>query len=565
MQPNKNLLYVTVYGKIEYIKLFNLFFMSLALHYDGMRGTTLLIMTSVSFEESIRKTISSFSPEIEILIWSTEEKPTVREAALARYQIFEFEKIEQFERVLYLDTDVLINGSLSEVFSEALEDGKIHCLAEGSLGDPREFYGRTLFQEAGLEQLLEKKGFTSGAIIFKKQKSISELFHEVCRFHKTETDKGRILPCVDQPFLNFIATSSDRIDLKILGKYMRNNPTSAAERVCINHFPGRVGNFDSKFSKMSKFFLEIVRCRLPTHLWRILCNRIFLSNSDNGEYLVKIDERLYVAELSDRTRGLIIASPDHDRGLFLTIPSFEVLGASLGKDIASLEIPKAQPRKTLDNAFVNELCDISDSRSGDKQLVEIDIAAIENSVRKFLDYSLSREGLRMWEGGTVNGTEFSTLISLAGEASEISGPIIEIGTLFGFSTNALAIGKAPHDLLITVDAFNWNPIGLPSWRHEELTRKNLAYLVERRNVRIVKALSHEFFETYNGAQPSLVFIDADHRYEFVSKDINLARRIGSKIICGHDFSWPGVRQAVEESFGQDYKVVGDLWIHYLQD
>jgi len=52
----------------------------------------------------------------------------------------------------------------------------------------------------------------------------------------------------------------------------------------------------------------------------------------------------------------------------------------------------------------------------------------------------------------------------------------------------------------------------------------------------------------HGPTFDLVFIDADHSYEAVRADIQawlpLVRRGG--ILCGHDYHWPGVRQAVEE-------------------
>lgn len=63
----------------------------------------------------------------------------------------------------------------------------------------------------------------------------------------------------------------------------------------------------------------------------------------------------------------------------------------------------------------------------------------------------------------------------------------------------------------------------------------------------------------NGKSPDMVFIDADHSYEAVIKDIEswtpLVKDGG--IISGHDYdhnnnSWKGVYRAVHEKFGQPY-------------
>lgn len=163
-------------------------------------------------------------------------------------------------------------------------------------------------------------------------------------------------------------------------------------------------------------------------------------------------------------------------------------------------------------------------------------------------------------GGTVDSVEFEGLIKLAREASAHAGPIIEIGTLFGYSTQALALGKRHEQPLIAVDNFCWNPMGMPSWRHAELTAKNLVFLTRTQNVRLETSSNADFYANYAGATPSMVFIDAGHDYTQASLDIAWARQAGASIICGDDFSWPGVAQAVRENFDEAFYLVGDMWV-----
>ena len=183
-------------------------------------------------------------------------------------------------------------------------------------------------------------------------------------------------------------------------------------------------------------------------------------------------------------------------------------------------------------------------------------------VLSFLRFS--RRGTQP-KGGSVDNEESEALKELAQKAEKFEGPIIEIGTLFGFSTQALAIGKNQDKKLITVDRYTWNPIGIPSWRHEELTRKNLYYLTERCNVEIYAGDSNEFYESYSGEPPSLVFIDAGHDYDSVKNDIDWAVRKEAKIISGHDYSdrHPGVKKAVDEALGQSIEIAGTVW--YTKD
>ena len=63
----------------------------------------------------------------------------------------------------------------------------------------------------------------------------------------------------------------------------------------------------------------------------------------------------------------------------------------------------------------------------------------------------------------------------------------------------------------------------------------------------------------------LVFIDSDHYYEAVKKDIPLwlpkVRKGG--ILSGHDYAskrHPGVEKAVKEIFGDDFYIAKDTWI-----
>jgi predicted O-methyltransferase YrrM len=61
-----------------------------------------------------------------------------------------------------------------------------------------------------------------------------------------------------------------------------------------------------------------------------------------------------------------------------------------------------------------------------------------------------------------------------------------------------------------------------------------------------------------------IFLDGDHRYEAVKKDIEVAQTIIKKggIIAGHDYThtsdWPGVKQAVDEAY-QNINQIDSIW------
>lgn len=162
--------------------------------------------------------------------------------------------------------------------------------------------------------------------------------------------------------------------------------------------------------------------------------------------------------------------------------------------------------------------------------------------------------------GSVQPDEANFLRVLVEQANDFDGPIIEIGTLFGMTTTRLAQWKRAGKRLITVDNFGWNPLELTSDEHYELTKGVLSYLIAVQDVELLKQGKSEFYASYTGPGPALVFLDAIHSYEETKRDIEWAIRVGAQIISGHDYSpeFPGVVRAVEECGGLQDKG-GTVW------
>lgn len=166
-----------------------------------------------------------------------------------------------------------------------------------------------------------------------------------------------------------------------------------------------------------------------------------------------------------------------------------------------------------------------------------------------------------WQG-SLNDVELAFLKRAVEKTANILGPVIEIGTLFGFTTAMLASWAGEGRTVITVDNFTWNPWGLVPAAHQALTRRVLAPFLRSGQVEIAAQGSEDFFTNYVGPPPSLVFIDGDHSYETVSQDIAGAKRMGAKVIGGHDYvaEIPGVLRAVEEHFPGATHRAGTAWM-----
>ena len=161
---------------------------------------------------------------------------------------------------------------------------------------------------------------------------------------------------------------------------------------------------------------------------------------------------------------------------------------------------------------------------------------------------------------TVEDAGIPLIQKLVRESANYPGPIIEVGTLLGITTTNIALAKAPTQKIITVDLYCWNPWGVSPEVHEALASQVLHYLVQTGHVERIRMDKNEFFRSYRGPAPSMVFLDAIHDYEETKKDIQWAQSISAKIISGHDYcdAFPGVKQVVDE-FGGPRELAGTVW------
>lgn len=121
---------------------------------------------------------------------------------------------------------------------------------------------------------------------------------------------------------------------------------------------------------------------------------------------------------------------------------------------------------------------------------------------------------------------------------------LEVGSYKGRSTAALADHCPGH--VLAVDSWPDAPI------FQEF-QKNQAS-----NVLILRATSVDAAKVVG--MVDFVFIDADHSYPFISEDIKvwLPHLNPGGIFSGHDYTWSGVRQAVDEQL-PDKQIVDTIW------
>jgi hypothetical protein len=167
---------------------------------------------------------------------------------------------------------------------------------------------------------------------------------------------------------------------------------------------------------------------------------------------------------------------------------------------------------------------------------------------------------------------YNDIVKLANDGQHF----VEIGAWYGQSTSYLAVEIINSKKNIRLDVVD-------TWRGSDqmYDPSNVAYdktLIRNGTIfpefiknmkpviNIINPIEKDsIVASYLYADSSLdfVFIDAEHKYEFVIKDIThwLPKVKKGGVIAGHDYGWEGVTRAINEVFGQgNYKTKGQCWI-----
>jgi len=256
------LIYLCVFHKQSYIQLLKLFSLSLIKKGNINKETTdILIVTSPDFQPLIQKELSEFDFPFKYFILNFH---SLFEAGCARLHIFEYESIANYDKILYLDTDILINNDINIVLNLDISNDKIYALEEGNIGT--DYHGGPTFFNLLKYGNPLPTAFTTGILYFYNSNTIQKLFGDILTHIHTHVtiQKNPIPDCLDQPFIVFNAFTQKKYDNQLLKLYVENNPSILSSKV-IYHFPGGPGNYEYKSQKMI-YWWNIIKLDLEDNI-----------------------------------------------------------------------------------------------------------------------------------------------------------------------------------------------------------------------------------------------------------------------------------------------------------
>lgn len=251
-----NCIYCCVFFQEKYVEMFLLLLESILL-YGELEDTEILVYTSTSFMQKIKESIL-FNDKIKFEL--NDHYNDIDTSCKARLDLFHLPSILNYNKILYLDTDVLIKDSISKVFDVCKED-VLYVLEEGTIDSDTDFWGKTLFGDE-VNHYTDKTAFTSGVLLFHRCQKIKELFRTIQEDMATRTYSTYFY---DQPYIVYHAFKSGLYENKMLKTMVINNHEEIENDFIIHHFPGTPGLYSHKMRKMKTFLNQLKSKRI--YVW----------------------------------------------------------------------------------------------------------------------------------------------------------------------------------------------------------------------------------------------------------------------------------------------------------
>ena len=240
-----------VFHQDGYITLLQYLINSISIKANINKDTTdILIITSPLFQPIIQKYLDRYDLPLKYYILDLHN---ISEACYCKVNIFEYDEIDKYQKILYLDTDILINSDINTIFDSDISLNKIYALEEGNIG--HEYWGAQFFDFDFIRFNPNSSAFNTGILYFMNSLDMKKLFKDIKTHIKTHIDSGNSHPMLyDQAFIVYNAFIENRYDNQFMNKYSENNPNKTSNKKILYHFPGGIGSHANKLEKMTLFW-----------------------------------------------------------------------------------------------------------------------------------------------------------------------------------------------------------------------------------------------------------------------------------------------------------------------
>ena len=246
-----NCIFICVFTQEKYVDMVFLLLESIFIYGNLDTNTHILVYTSTAFMNIIKKS-HLFNEKIKFEINDTYNN--IDRACKARLDLFNLPSTINYNKILYLDTDIIIKDNINKVF-DVCEQDILYVLEEegGKIDSDTDFWGKTLFGNE-INNYNDKSAFTSGILLFNNCEKIKDLFIKI---NEDIINRPYYFCCCDQPYIVYNAFKYNLYNNKILKSLAVNNDNNIDSDKIIHHFPGGPGAYQHKINNMTNFLNNI--------------------------------------------------------------------------------------------------------------------------------------------------------------------------------------------------------------------------------------------------------------------------------------------------------------------
>jgi len=281
-----NGIFCCVFNQEKYVDMFILLLKSILTYGNLDCNTNILVYTSTPFMINIKQSHLFNNEKIKFEI--NDAYNNIDKACKARLDLFNLPSVKNYNKILYLDTDILVKDDINKVFNVCEKD-ILYVLEEGEINNSSDYWGKTLFKNE-INNYRDKSAFTSGILLFNNCEKIKDLFNKI---NEDIVKRPYHFSCYDQPYIIYNAFKYNLYNNKILKTLVVNNDNNIHSDKVIHHFPGGPGVYQHKIDAMNIFLNNLNEemkyiIQVGSHIGNTgndyLCNvDILLSNTLNIE------------------------------------------------------------------------------------------------------------------------------------------------------------------------------------------------------------------------------------------------------------------------------------------
>lgn len=243
-----NCIFICVFAQDKYVELLFLLLESIYRYGNLNENTEILIYTSSQFAKIILNS-NLYCSKIKFEI--NDNYNNIELACKSRLDLFNLSSISKYNKVLYLDTDILIAKDINPVFDIIKED-VLYATEEGTIEN--ECWGGSILFNNELNNYTNKNAFSSGILLFNNCEQIKYLFQTIKDDIK---NRPYNMATHDQPYIVYNAFKLGLYNNTDLNNYCINynhaniscNNIISYNKV-IHHYAGGPGYYIRKMDQM---------------------------------------------------------------------------------------------------------------------------------------------------------------------------------------------------------------------------------------------------------------------------------------------------------------------------